>query len=214
MERSKLPALIALLWASGCATGVNEDMIWLKTMPAFDKYPKIRRVAIIPFSEYYVTGGEKSVWGVPYKITEDNSKIVGDIFTEELKQRVNYKVISPDTVAAFFKKRKEKPFGMLPPKELQRVGKLLKVDAVITGQVDDCASYKYRMFDNSRVAFQVRMTDPVTGETVWKGSIALDQEGRPDEVARRGIRLLLDQLGSRSDIVRTKRETPDRILNR
>lgn len=206
-----------LLWAlalAGCATGINEDMIWLKTLPAFEKYERVRRVAVIPFSEYYVTGGEKVIMGVPHRITRDNSKVAGDIFTQELQARAAYKIIPPEKVAEFFKKRREKVYGMLPSKEVQRVGGLLKADAIVMGQVDDFSVYKYRMYENARVALQLRMTDKVTGETIWRGSVRLDQEGKPHEVARRGISLILDQLASKSASLRSREDKAHKIINR
>ncbi|MDD5557410.1 MAG: hypothetical protein PHN82_09190 [bacterium] len=204
----------AAVFAAGCATRINEDLVWLKTMPAFEKYGGLRRVAVVPFSEYHVTGGKKVIMGVPHRITRDNSKLIGDIFTEELKARSPYRVIEPEKVAEFFRRRDERVYGLISPREVRRVGELLKADAVIIGRVDDCSNYRYRMYNNSRVGFTARMVDPVTGEIIWRGNFRLDQEGMPHEVARRGIRLMLDQLASRMEAAGGKRERSPKGIGR
>jgi len=212
--RMRVLGIVGLLWIIGCVMGVNEDMVRLQTLPPFEKYGDLRKVAIIPFGEYVVTGGEKTVMGVPHRVTEDNGKVMCDIFTDELKSRVSYKVITPDKVAQFFRRRKEKVWGMLPPKEVQRVGALLRADALIMGQVQDFSTYRYRMHGNSRVIAQIRMTDSATAEPIWRGDIKLDQEGMPHEVARRGARLFLDQLTSRKKTEGSHKGKPLKILNR
>jgi hypothetical protein len=127
---------------------------------------------------------------------------------------VPYKVITPDKVAQFFRRRDEKVWGMLPPQEVQRVGALLKADALIMGQVQDFSAYRYRMHSNSRVIAQIRMTDSATAEPIWRGDIKLDQEGMPHEVAERGARLLLDQLMSRKEAAHVQKRKARSILNR
>ncbi|MCX6338428.1 MAG: hypothetical protein NTX71_00720 [Candidatus Aureabacteria bacterium] len=206
--------VVGLIWITGCVTGINEDMVRLQTLAPFEKYGEIRKVAIIPFGEYVVTGGEKVVMGVPHRVTEDNGKVMCDIFTEELKPKVTYQVIPPDKVAQFFRRREEKVWGMLLPKEVQRVGALLKADALIMGQVQDFSTYRYRMHGNSRVIAQIRMTDSATAEPIWRGDIKLDQEGMPHEVAARGARLFIDQLMSRKEAEKTQKRKALPILNR
>jgi len=137
--------------------------------------------------------------GVPHKVTEDNGKVMCDIFTAELKKKVRFKVIRPEKVAEFFKKRKEEEpvFGILGAGEVKRVGELLNVDSLIMGRVDEFSAYQYRMYDNSKIALTVRMADAVTGDLIWKGYFKLDQEGKPHEVAKWGVHLLLEQLMGR-----------------
>jgi len=212
--RMRVLGIVGLLWIIGCVMGINEDMVRLQTLAPFEKYGDLRKVAIIPFGEYVVTRGEKVVMGVPHRVTEDNGKVMCDIFTDELKSRVSYKVITPDKVAQFFRKRKEKVWGMLPPKEVERVGALLRADALIMGQVQDFSTYRYRIHGNSRVIAQIRMTDSATAEPIWRGDIKLDQEGMPHEVARRGARLFLDQLASRKEAESAHKRKPPAILNR
>jgi hypothetical protein len=195
----------ALLGIIGCVTGINEDVIRLQTLPPFQKYGELRRVAVIPFGEYVVSGGEKVTMGVPRRVTEDNGKIMCDIFTDALKSGVSYQVITPDKVAQFFKRRNEKVWGMLSPKEVQRVGALLKADALVMGQVRDFSTYRYRMHANSRVIAQIRMTDSATAEPLWMGEIKIDEEGSPHEVAARGAGLLLNQLMSRKEAGKTRK---------
>ena len=212
--RMRVLVIAGLLCFIGCITGINEDMVRLQTLPPFEKYGDLRKVAVIPFGEYIVTGSEKVVWGVPHRVTEDNGKVMCDIFTDELKSKVPYKVITPDKVAQFFRRRDERVWGMLLPKEVQRVGALLKADALIMGQVQDFSTYRYRMHGNSRVIAQICMTDSATAEPIWIGDIKLDQEGMPHEVARRGARLFLDQLMSRKEAAHVQKRKPRSILNR
>ncbi len=212
--RMRMCGVVGLLWIIGCVTGINEDMIKLQTLPPFEKYGDLRKVAVIPFGEYVQTGGEKVVMGVPHRVTEDNGKVMCDIFANELKSRAPYKLITPDKVAQFFRKRDEKVWGLLSPREVQRVGALLKADALIMGQVQDFSTYQYRMHGNSRVIAQIRMTDSATAEPIWRGEIRLDQQGMPHEVAKRGVRLLLDQLTSRKEAMSVEEKKPRSILNR
>ena len=188
----------ALVCCAGCVTGINQDTISVQTFPAFEKHDRIRKVAVVPFMEYFVTRGEtKTIMGVHERITRDNGKVVCDIFTSELKKRVKFKVIGPEKVAQYFGKRGEKIAGILVRKDVLRVGAMLRADALVMGQVDKCSTYKYRQHNNSKIAVQVRMADTATGEPVWQGSILIDDVGLPHEVATRGIRLMLDQLMSK-----------------
>lgn len=185
------------LCVCGCVTGINQDTISVKTFPAFEQHERIRKVAVVPFMEYFVTRGEtKTLMGVPERMTRDNGRVVCDIFTSELRKRVKYKVVAPDKVAQFFLARGEKPAGILVRKDVLRVGAMLKADALVMGQVDKCSTYKFRQHNNARVVFQVRMADTATGEPIWQGSVVLDSPGLPHEVATRGSRLMIEQLMS------------------
>lgn len=198
----------------GCVTGINENVVRLQTLYAFDNYEKIRKVAIVPFGGYFVTHGEKVVMGVPQRITEDNGSIMSDIVADELSKRATFKVVPPERVADYFKKRKEKIWGLLTPKEIQRVGALLKADALVLGQVQDMSVYRYRTYNNSRIIAQIRMVDSHTAEPIWRGNIKLDEEGKPHDVARRGVKLLLDQLDSKRQVLGEKKAKPISILDR
>ena len=206
----------ALLCCAGCVTGMHQDTIRVQTFPAFEEHRRIRRAAVIPFMEYYVTRGEaKTLMGVPERITRDNGKVLCDIFTKELRDRVGFSVIGPEKVAERFGKRGERIAGILPRRDVLRVGADLKADALVMGQVDRCSTYKYRQHNNSRVALQVRMTDTATGEPIWQGSISLDDAGMPHEVAERGIRLLLDQVMSKLEGASSgKKSARRRIIDR
>ena len=140
--RMRLLVVAGLLGVIGCVTGINEDVVRLQTLTPFEKYGDLRKVAVIPFGEYIVTGGQKVVMGVPHRVTDDNGKVMCDIFAGALKANVPYQVVPPEKVAQFFKRRNEKVWGMLPPKEVQRVGALLKVDALVMGQVRDFSTYR------------------------------------------------------------------------
>ncbi|MCX6356504.1 MAG: hypothetical protein NT045_01270 [Candidatus Aureabacteria bacterium] len=215
MKRIRAMAVAAgLLGATGCVMGINENVVRLQAMPAFDRYDGIRTVAVVPFGDYWVTRGEKVVMGVPQKITVDNGKILCDIITGELKTRVNYKIVPADKVATVFKRRKEKVWGLLPPNEIQRVGGILRVDALIMGQIEDMSIYRYRTHNNSRVAAQIRMVDSATADPFWLGSFKVDEPGKPHEVARRAVRLLLDQLLSKQEASKANKEQPLQILDR
>ncbi|MCX6355974.1 MAG: hypothetical protein NTZ78_13890 [Candidatus Aureabacteria bacterium] len=215
MERiGRYRALLWLLCLGGCVTGINENVVRLQTLPAFDQYEKLRKVAIIPFGEYIVTRNEKVVMGVPHKITKDNGKIMSDVIADELKKQATFIVIPPDKIATFFKRRGEKVWGLLTPKEVSRVGALLKADALVVGQVREMSIYKYRMHENSRVIADIRMVDSVTAELVWKGSIKMDEEGLPHEVARRGMRQLLEQLKGKLEVLDQKKAQPLSIIDR
>jgi len=187
-------ACLALL---GCVTDLNRDVVTVQTFPSFKEYRSVRRVAVIPFAAYKVARSRKVVLGIPHKVTEDNGKIMCDIVTRELKKDAGFTVVDPGRVAAFFSKRGKPVWGLLPPDEIRRVGRMLHVDALIMGRVEDFSIYQYRMYEQSRVAVSVRMADAATGELIWKGRFALDQEGKPHEVAGRGARLLIDQIMSR-----------------
>lgn len=213
-SRIRALGVAGLLGIVGCVTGINEDVIRLQTLPPFEKYGELRRVAVIPFGEYVVTSGEKVVMGVPHRVTEDNGKVMCDIFAKALKSGAPYEVVPPDRVAQFFKRRNEKVWGLLPPKEVQRVGALLNADALVMGQVRDFSTYRYRMHGNSRVMAQIRMTDSVTAEPIWRGEIKLDQEGSPHKVAERGARLLMDQLMSKTDTEKTRKGKGKSVLDR
>ncbi|MEJ2744405.1 MAG: hypothetical protein P8123_01775 [bacterium] len=212
--RIRVLGVALLLGIVGCVTGINEDVIRLQTLPPFEKYGDLRRVAVIPFGEYVVSGGEKVLMGVPHRVTEDNGKIMCDIFADALKAHAPYQLITPDRVAQFFRRRGEKVWGMLSPKEVQRVGALLKADALVMGQVRNFSTYRYRMHNNARVIAQIRMTDSVTAEPIWRGEIKLDQEGSPHEVAKRGARLLLDQLMSKKELGKPRSDKTRSILKR
>ena len=212
--RMRLLVVAGLLGVIGCVTGINEDVVRLQTLTPFEKYGDLRKVAVIPFGEYIVTGGQKVVMGVPHRVTDDNGKVMCDIFAGALKANVPYQVVPPEKVAQFFKRRNEKVWGMLPPKEVQRVGALLKVDALVMGQVRDFSTYRYRMHGNSRVIAQIRMTDSVTAEPIWMGEIKIDQEGSPHEVAKRGAKLLLDQLMSRKEVGKARKDKARSVLDR
>lgn len=206
LKRTALGAAAAI-WACGCVTGIQQDTIRVQTFPAFEQYDRIRKAAVVPFMEYYVTRGEtKTVLGIPERITRDNGKVLCDIFTSELKKRARFKVVGPDKVAQFFVKRGEKPAGILLKKDVLRVGAALRADALVMGQVDKCSTYKYRQHDNSKVSLKVRMADTATGESVWQGEIVIDDVGKPHEVATRGISLMLDQLMSKTGGGRPKKD--------
>lgn len=214
--RGYLRYAAALLCCVGCVTAMHQDTIRVQTFPAFERHNEMRRVAVIPFMEYYVTRGEtKTIFGVPERITRDNGKVVCDLFTKALRERVEFKVIGPERVAAQFGKRGEKIAGLLPRRDVLRVGAELGADALVMGQVDKCSNYQYRQHNNSRVALQVRMTDSATGEPIWQGQLALDDAGMPHEVADRGIRLLLDQIASKIQSGASKKKDPFKnILDR
>ena len=215
MERiGRYRAVLWLLCLGGCVLGINENVVRLQTLPAFDQYERLRKVAIIPFGEYIVTHNEKVVMGVPHKITQDNGKIMSDVIADEIKKQATFIVIPPDKVAAFFKRRGEKVWGLLTPKEVQHVGALLKADALIIGQVREMSIYNYRMHENSRVIADIRMVDSVTAESVWRASIKMDEEGMPHEVARRGVRQLLEQLRGKLEALDQKKAKPPSILTR
>lgn len=198
MKRISLwTGVAACLLLAGCATGVDEDLVRVQTLQAFDRYKNLRSVAVIPFGAHKVPRSRKVVMGVPHRVVEDNGKVMCDIFTDEFRKKVKFKVIRPEKVAAVFTKKKEKVWGFLAPAEARRVGELLGVDALLMGQVDSFSRYQFRMYEKSKVAVHIRMSDTTTGELIWKGEFSLDQEGKPHEVARRGCRLLIDQLMSR-----------------
>ncbi len=205
---------LGFLCLVGCKTGIHEDVIGIQTLPPFDDYRDIRSIAVVPFRAYYIPRSEKVIMGVPHKITEDNGKIMCDIFTQELRKRVRYKVIRPEKVAEFFKKRKEKIVGILDRSEVQRVGRLLNVDALVMGQVDEFSAYQYRMYENSRVSLKIRMSETSTGELMLTGRFRLDQEGMPHEVAQRGARMLIEQLMTKKEALewRGKRSRLEKSL--
>lgn len=212
--KRRVLAAAALAFA-GCVTGINKDTISVQTYAGFEKHGEMRKVAVVPFMEYYVTRGEtKTLMGVPERMTRDNGKVICDIFTRELKDRVKFRVVGPDKVAQFFLKRGEKIAGILPRKEVLRVGAMLRADALVMGQVDKCSTYKYRQHQNSKVSLQVRMADSATGEPVWQGTIVLDDKGAPHEVASRGIGLMLDQLMSKTGSRRAKKDSMKSLIDR
>jgi hypothetical protein len=190
-------AVAGMVGLAGCVAGIHEDVIRIQSFPAFDEYNKVTTVAVVPFSGYYVPRSKKVIWGIPHKVTEDNDKVMCDIFTKEFKKHVRLKVVGPEKVAKLLRKRREKVVGILRPNEVQRIGEILKVDALIMGEVRDFSAYKYRMYENSRIALDVRMAETSTGELMWKGDFKLDQEGLPHEVAQLGAELLVEQLISK-----------------
>lgn len=212
VRRWHLGAAVAIC-ACGCVTGINQDTIRLQTFPAFEQYDRIRKVAVIPFMEYFVTRGEtKTIMGIPERITRDNGRILCDIFTAELRKRASFKVVGPEAVAQFHMKRGEKIAGILLKKDILRVGAALRADALVMGEVDKCSTYRYRQHNNSKVSLRVRMADTATGESFWQGGIVIDDMGLPHEVATRGITLLLDQLASKTRAARPKKDDSMRRL--
>ena len=137
---------LAILAASGCSSlhGERDPGI------AYPKNGNAMRVAVLPF--YNISG------------VKDADKIVYNIYVTELFKSGRFNIEEPGNVRQFLIQERAVTVGEMEIERLQILGKRLKVDAVITGTVEE--------FDEGRggapvVSLSMRMVESGTGRILW-----------------------------------------------
>ena len=110
---------------------------------------RIRRIAVIPFDS---RAREQS-----------SADIVSNLFYGRFLELGRYEIVNPGDVYLFFLSRGKAFRGELDYESIFRIGKFLKVDAVITGKV-----LEYRDSPEPSVSISARMISTGSGRIIWQ----------------------------------------------
>lgn len=141
-----LPAAVFLILVSGCSTGTKQYI-----RPDVDP-GKISRIAILPLMNY----------------TRNNfsDEKIGSLLIIDLLAR-GKNVVEPGEVINALRELRIRSAGPLSAEEIQNIGELLEVEALITGSVSAFEMKKGISVTYPEVSVYLSMYDAATGDIIW-----------------------------------------------
>jgi hypothetical protein len=184
----RLVAFAAVVSVAGCTTHRREEVTYHD--PGMD-FSLIQKVAVLPFVNLTQnpTAGER----------------VRDVYTTMLQAGGTIYVLPPGEVARGLDRAGVAKPAMPTAEECVNLGKILQVDAVITGVVREYGEVRSGTAASNVVSMSVQMMESQSGKVVWsasstKGGISAADRmfgggGNPmDQVTSEAVRDLLDKL--------------------
>ncbi len=132
-------------------SGCNEVLIKKYVRPNAD-YTKIKNIAVLPFENY--TSDR-------YADEKIKSLVIIDLLSRGIE------VIEPGEVLRILRELKLRSLSSLSEEDIQTVGKILKVDAVIVGSVGSFEIRKGISVASPEVTINMMMHDAISGSVIW-----------------------------------------------
>jgi curli biogenesis system outer membrane secretion channel CsgG len=125
--------------------------------PEFD-FSAIERVAVVPFENLSTDQG----------IGEYMSRI----FVTELLATETFDIVEPGEISKFLSSLGQVRVAELSLEQIQELGKLLNVQAVIFGTVGESTQFRSGSMTSHVVSLDVRMVSVEMGVTVWSATVS------------------------------------------
>ena len=156
MKTKLIICLTLLLFGSGCGHALQRD--YLKSS---DNIDSIKSVAVLPF---------ENLTKFP-----DAGQIVATLFTTELYQSTDFKIVDRNQVKRIMREKKIGSPKVIDRRLARKIGKILGVDGVFVGSVSE---YWYRLDrrnyrnqgDEPAVGINARLVEVASGEVIWASS--------------------------------------------
>jgi hypothetical protein len=151
------------------------------------------RIAIIPFQTLLPTGGSGNevispIHGAGYyggKIDKGAKEIVGELFTEKLKEFKDTEVMPPEKVSAFYERINAESLKKPVIDVLKKTGAELGVDVLAVGYVFrymERIGYDYSAEKPASVGFEISFINVKNGEVIWRGVFDKTQKSLMEDV--------------------------------
>ena len=163
MKKLLVLSLIAAMFLAGCSStrfSISKD---------YD-FTRIKRIAVTDFSNH-----------LEYRNSGDS---VADEFLTQLMKK-GYKIVERNKINSILGEQQLADSNKLDPETIKRAGKILGVDAILTGSVvkyvQDSKTIVYftdkdgntssqSMLQQAEISISARLFDVESGEVIWSGS--------------------------------------------
>jgi hypothetical protein len=140
----------------------------------------IKKIGIIPFQKVVSEDPSQTFMKCPLcgtilrtcELKGNPEAIVEELFTDGLKSRGRYIVLSSERTRGIYKRISSNSFKALPQEVFQEVGRELGVDAIIAGYVfcyRERKGYPWSVERPASVTFSVHLIRVDDGALVWRG---------------------------------------------
>jgi curli biogenesis system outer membrane secretion channel CsgG len=139
---------------------------------------QIRRVAILPFEGVQVEKGTEEFYGWWKHNVMNNGESLSDIFTTEMMKLPLFDYVERSQIRKILEEKKLSITDLMRDKSVSDIGKLLGVDAVIVGKVNQLDAWVNTWgMSGCTVSFSTRMVDTNTGTVLWSTSVDRHEGG-------------------------------------
>lgn len=194
IDRTTLCAGITLLlcfsvFITGCVS--NRDVVTKSFYREGDL--NITKIGIIPFQKVASEDPSQKFMKCPLcgtilrtcELRGNPEAIVEDLFTEGLKSRGRYIVLSSERTQGIYKRISSNSFKAAPAEVFQEVGRELGVEGIIAGYVfcyRERKGYPWSVERPASVTFSVHLVNVDDGALVWRGTFDKTQRSLMEDL--------------------------------
>ncbi len=151
------------IMSSGCKTvstsaiNVNQDT----------PYRDIKTIAVMRLDDEVIQ--ERGIKGLVIKTVTnpDAGELLSDIITQELIRWGKYQVISRSVIKNKLRSEDAKEELLVKWKDYATLGKILKVDAVVIGEIHEFGLSTAPVYQRGSVSFKAECIDTKNGKVLW-----------------------------------------------
>jgi len=170
--------LVSLPFLAGCGVKYVSGA----ASPHFQEY-SIKKIAVLPFQTQPILPDGKISEGSP--VAEGSDHLLTRIFVERLQATGRYQIIPPEQVEAVLKTAQSAGSGTMTTRLIQKVGKALGADVVITGRVLRFTERTGGSLGSQRpasVGFVVEMINVGDGQILWSSQYSETQKALSEDL--------------------------------